>query len=304
MVDAAPPSRAFVLGLADHEGHLDGAALYELGASIGFTDTTIRLTVRRLVEAGLVESSGRGRSSTLQLTPAGVQERAPDLGWTALAYRLDSAAQAWDGRWHLVAFEIPEAERAGRDALRAHLVDLFGAPLGGGLYVSPREWEPWVGEMATLHDIGRHVSTMVTDRLRVGGETDPRSIAASLWPLDEVGVGTRDFVTMWEPLVSDPPRLLGDAARAAFTASIEFETLARRDPLLPHELEPPDWAGRAARRVYRDLLDALGSKHRAIESANVFAAFVAAVDETSSMTDGEFGQWLWRATRPQSTERG
>ncbi|MEM8747183.1 MAG: PaaX family transcriptional regulator C-terminal domain-containing protein [Actinomycetota bacterium] len=304
MVDVAPPSRAFVLGLADREGHLDGAALYELGESIGFTDTTIRLTVRRLVEAGLIESSGRGRSSTLQLTPAGVQERAPDLGWTALAYRLDSTAPPWDGRWHLVAFEIPEAERAGRDALRAHLIDLFGAPLGGGLYVSARDWEPWIDELVTIHEIGRYVTTIVTDRLRVAGETGARSIAASLWPVDEVGVGARGFVSTWEPLVSDPPPGLGDAARAAFSASLEFEALARRDPLLPRELEPPDWAGRAARRVYRDLLDALGSAHDAIANANVFAAFVAAVDETSSMTDGEFGQWLWRSTRPRSAVRG
>lgn len=299
MTDLTPPSRAFVLGLADRSGHLDGAALYDLGAAIGFTDTTIRLAVRRLVEAGLVTSEGRGRSSSIRLTQAGLDDRSPDLGWTALAYRLDAGRVVWDGRWHLVSFEIPETKRAGRDALRAQLVELLGAPLGGGLYVSPHEWEPWADQVAAMHGIGSHVTTLTTTQFRVGGENEPREIAARLWPLKRANDRAGAFLARWHACAEDAPEDLTEAARAAFTASVEFEALIRQDPLLPTELEPDGWHGAAVRDLYRCLLRSLSDRHPTIEHAGVFVAFLDAIDETAAMPDAEFADWLWQATRPR-----
>ncbi|MGI9607049.1 MAG: PaaX family transcriptional regulator C-terminal domain-containing protein [Acidimicrobiales bacterium] len=298
MTDLVPPSRAFVLGLANEEGALDANVLYKLAAAVGLTDTTIRLTLRRLVQSELAESSGRGRSAQIQLTAAGLAERAPDVGWTVLAYRLDQGLYDWDQRWHLVSFEIPEAQRTARDALRNQLHNLLGAS-HNGLYVSTHEWEPWVSAIAAHHGIERHVTMISTDHIDIGGETDPSEIASQLWPLNELNKQAKEFIDRWSNAAVDPPADLRDAARAAYLASTEFEALLRQDPLIPRQLEPNTWNPPAARQLYRTLIDQLSNTHDEIRQANVFAAFSGALDRTATMSQTAFDTWLWNATHPR-----
>ncbi|MEM7093643.1 MAG: PaaX family transcriptional regulator C-terminal domain-containing protein [Actinomycetota bacterium] len=298
MNEVVPPSRAFVLGLADGDGYLDAAALFDLGAAVGLSDTSIRLTLRRLDEAGLLDVEGRGRKAVIMLTEAGLAARAPDLGWTALAYRLDRGLLPWDGRWHLVSFAIPESERVGRDALRSYLVELIGAQLAGGLYASHYDWEPWVRAFAERHHLTPHLAILATDELSIGDAFDPRDIAERLWPLGDLDRSIGEFLERWRPLAVSPPDDLAEAARAAFAASASFEELARRDPQLPSELAPERWRGREVRDVYRTLLQAVSDRHADIARANVFAAYLDVLEQTESMTDPEFDRWLWSATRP------
>ncbi|MEM7326565.1 MAG: PaaX family transcriptional regulator C-terminal domain-containing protein [Actinomycetota bacterium] len=301
MPDQSPPSRAFVLGLADADGHLDANALFELGAAVGLTQTTIRLAVRRLADSELVVTEGRGRQATISLTPAGLAQRAPDLGWTALAYRHDRHAVPWARQWHLVSFSIPESARAGRDALRDYLIELIGAPLAGGLYVSHFDWEPWVRAAAAHYDVASHVTTAPTYSLNVGGERDPRVIAAHLWRLTELHDAVEAFLTRWDGTIRDAQTDLGDAARAVFAMSNEFEQMIRRDPLLPPELAPQGWRGAEVRSVYRDTIEALAVSHPIIAKANVFSAYLTAIASAETMDDSTFNDWFWNETRPKPT---
>ncbi|MEO1058968.1 MAG: transcriptional regulator, partial [Actinomycetota bacterium] len=118
------PTRAFVLGLADDDGLLDAGALYDAADAAGFTATTMRLALMRLRDAGALTVDGRGRNASIRLTERGRADRSPDLAWVAAAYRLDAGLDPWDHMWHLVSFEIPETQRAARDAVRARIVDL------------------------------------------------------------------------------------------------------------------------------------------------------------------------------------
>lgn len=287
-----------MLGLADRDGHVDAAALYDLGAAVGLSETTIRLTLKRLRDAHLVTIEGRGRRSEVTLTERGLAERAPDVGWTAMAYRIDAGRSPWDRRWHLVAFEIPETKRVARDALRDQLVELAGARLGGGLYVSPHPWHGWAREIARHHGIEDHVTLLTSDDLVVGGHTDPTDIARALWPLEQIEAMARSFVDRWSGAVGDPPSSLDAAAQVAFGASADLEALLERDPLLPLELMNDDPVTAAARSLYRRLLTSLSSEHPTLERANTFQAFLNALDDTEDMTPDEFGRWLRRATRP------
>ena len=293
-----PPSRAFVLGLADRHGHLDASALYDLGVAVGLSETSIRLTTRRLRDAGLLDTAGRGRKATITLTDAGLADRSPDLGWVALAYRLDSGEAPWDGHWHLASFAIAEAQRSARDALRNYLIELLGAPVGNGLYVSHYDWKPWVDAKATRLEVSDSVTTLSTDDLEVGRQRDPRAVAARLWKMDELDAEAAAFVDRWAPVASRPPDDPVDAARAIFAASVHFEDLTRRDPLLPSELAPTSWRGRDVREVYRTLAETVSERHPAIGQANVFTAFLSVIDETASMTEEAFAHWLWKTTRP------
>jgi DNA-binding transcriptional regulator PaaX len=54
-------------------------------------------------------------------------------------FSFGAANQSWDGMWSLIAFSIPEDNRAARDALRKQLRWLGFAPLHDGLWLSPRD---------------------------------------------------------------------------------------------------------------------------------------------------------------------
>lgn len=281
------PTRAFVLGLADRAGLIDAGALYDAAGAVGFTDTKLRLTLRRLAEAGLIESEGRGRAARWTLTAAGLAERSDDLTWVAMAHRLDHGLDRWDGAWHLTAFEVPERQRAARDTLRSLLVDLFAAPLGGGLYVSPWPLRIWIDGPVTDLGITERVTHLTTDHIDLGGRVDPLDIAARLWPVSELADAYDAFLAAWEPVAAAPPADEAAAVRAAFGASAEIEAILRRDPVLPAELLPEGFAGPAARALYRELLVALRG-HQVLADANVFGAYETAITDALAASAEEF----------------
>ena len=286
MVDPpSTPSRALILGLADAQGRLDAEPLYAVAEAAGFTTTTIRLALRRLVDAGLAESEGRGRKATLQLTPAGLAERLPDLLWVAAAHRADAGLDKWDGHWHLVSFEIPEHDRPARDAIRTRIVQLLGAPLGGALYVSPHAWEPWIEAVAAANGATERITTVVATELRHRGSADPSTVARSLWPVEALAADYEAFVDRWDRLPTPIDRVT--AVRLAFEVSAEIEKLLRRDPLLPPEMLPSGFAGPAARNRYLEVMTALAAEPLVAE-ANIYNAYRTAIDRALGQPSDEF----------------
>ncbi|MEM9610029.1 MAG: PaaX family transcriptional regulator C-terminal domain-containing protein [Actinomycetota bacterium] len=295
---AAPIStsaRTFIYGLADDEGRLDTEFLYAAAAAAGFTTTKLRLAIRRMAEARLLRSTGRGRSATTRLTPAGIADRSPELAWVGAAYRADAGLDEWDGRWHLAAFEIPEEQRLARDAVRTHLLDLFGAPISGGLYVSPLAWEPWILRLASSRGVPDRITLIETDSLTHAGYTHPADVAAVLWPVREIHTGYRSFFDEWGARVDAVPDDPLEALRFAFDAAHEFELVFRRDPLLPRPLVPDDFAGPPARRLFLDLLDAL-SDHPELADASLFHSYRNAVDRALAQDEGEFWRLVFEET--------
>ncbi len=279
------PSRALILGLADADGRLDAGPLYAVAEAAGFTTTTIRLALKRLIEAGFVERLGRGRKATLQLTSAGLADRSEDLAWLAFAHRTDAGLDKWNGLWHVVSFEIPEHHRQARDALRSRVTELLGAPIGGALYVSPHPWKPWIDAVAASNDVSDRVTTMTVTRLCHRGLTDPSAVAASLWPIEELAADYNTFVDRWNHAPSAPDQVT--AVKLAFEASGEIEALLRRDPLLPAEILPHDFAGPTARKLYLDVMAALAVEPLVAE-ANIYTSYRAAIERALTQTEDEF----------------
>ncbi|MEM9465228.1 MAG: PaaX family transcriptional regulator C-terminal domain-containing protein [Actinomycetota bacterium] len=294
--ELATPTRAFVLGIADDAGAIDAAALYEAADAVGFSSTRVRLTLRRLVESGSVTVDGRGRSAAIRLTPAGLDERRTDLTWVAAAHRLDAGLDIWDGVWHLAAFEIPERSRAARDAVRGALVDLLCGSLSGGLYVSPWPIERWIAPVAHAHGVTDRMTYVQSTAMSVAGRQDPLGIAMAVWPVERLAAGYADFVERWSPAVVAPPADRAEAVRMAFTASAEIEGLLRIDPVLPAVALPDDFAGPAARRLYRELLAVLRD-HDVIATSNVFGAYESAIVQALRQSSSAF----WSAAGPTST---
>ncbi|MEM7339951.1 MAG: PaaX family transcriptional regulator C-terminal domain-containing protein [Actinomycetota bacterium] len=281
------PTRTFIYGLADDNGHVDTEFLYAAADVAGFSSTKLRLALKRMVDAGLASSNGRGRKAVTQLTAAGLADRSPELAWVGAAYRADAGLDPWDGIWHLASFEIPERQRAARDAVRTQIVELFGGQLSGGLYVSPLGWEPWILAVAAEHDVVDRITLIKTTSLTHAGTSDQAQIAAHVWPVQDVHEGYTAFVTRWRSEIDSLPSDPLDAVRVAFDAAYEFEATFRRDPMLPSAVAPEHFAGPAARQLFLEMLDALRA-HPELADASLFTAYRNTVDRALAMKQPDF----------------
>jgi phenylacetic acid degradation operon negative regulatory protein len=275
------PTRVLVFGMARPDGTIPAGELYDVAAACDLTDEQVRSCLRRLLAEGLLEREGAGRSATFRTTPAGDMLRLGSLRRHELAYLQDRKGQGWDGTWHLAAFAIPEDRRAARDRLRDRLLDAGGAVVNNGLYVSPRPWEDEVRAIATRLDVVDRLSLASTADLEVGGVRSARELARSLWPIDELASSYQRFVAEHRHVVPILERLRArhdrisdtDFLPGALRMVIAFQEIFLRDPLLPPELLPRPWPGRAARDLLvtsRRLALRLRAEH---ERPALFAAF-------------------------------
>ena len=293
--ELATPTRAFIYGLADADGRLDTEFLYAAAEAVGFTNTKLRLALKRMTEEGLLTSEGRGRKANIRLTPAGLDDRSPDLAWTSAAYRADAGLDQWDGIWHLVSFEIPEQRRTARDAVRNQLVDLFGGQLSGGLYLSPFPWEPWIAAVAAVHDVADRITLIETTSLTHAGRTTPTEIAEVVWPVAAIDQEYRTFIERWTPLLAAVPADPLRAVRAAFEVAGDFEAAMRVDPLLPTDLAPKEFGGPAARSLFTLLIDALCA-HTELADTSLFSAYRDSQDRALRHTQSEFWTEVYSQT--------
>ncbi len=253
----AIPTRVLVLGMAHEDGTIRTEELQPVAEACGLTAEQVRSCLRRLVAEGLFVREGAGPTSTFDATAAGLAALGANIERTRLAYTQDAAGQGWDRQWRLVAFAVPERQRAARDAFRDHLTGSGGAALQGGLYVSPHPWHKDVLAAAERLGISDVVSLATTDDLEVGGERDPRRLAAFLWPIADLAAAYVRFNERHERL----PEVLRDMRTrrqslpdsaflpAALAMTVAYDECASADPLLPPELLPRPWPGREAREL-------------------------------------------------------
>ncbi|MBA2281579.1 MAG: transcriptional regulator [Acidimicrobiia bacterium] len=251
------PTRVLVLGMAHADGIVDAAEVFGVAEACGLSADQVRSCLRRLVTEGLFERDGTGRGATYVATEEGHRALTGYLERTRLAYAQDHAGRGWDRQWHLVAFAVPESQRPARDGLRDHLLALGGAAVHNGLYVSPHRWEADVTAEAERLGVGSSVAIAATEQLSVGGESDPRALARRLWPVDELAERYRQFVDahayvpdFLDGLLSRHERMTDDVfLSGALTVTVQFQSVFNGDPLLPPELLPRPWPGRAAREL-------------------------------------------------------
>lgn len=247
------PTRVLVVGMVHEDGTIRAEEVYPVAEACGQTADQVRSCLRRLVAEGAFTREGAGRAAVYRATEAGFRHLGATVERTRLAYVQDAAGRGWDRYWHLVAFAIPERNRTRRDSLRDRLLELGGAPLQGGLYVSPHPWHKDV--RAEADRLGVTVTLARTDDLEVAGERDPRELARQLWDLDGVAGRYRDFVEQHRFMLDGLDTMKKSRQRLPDTAflpgalamAVAFAEVFKDDPLLPPELLPRPWPGRAAR---------------------------------------------------------
>lgn len=245
------------MGMAHDDGTISASELYPVAEGCGQTPEQVRSCLRRLVAEGLFVRRGAGRSAVFAATEAGRAVLGIRVERTRLAYVQDAAGRGWDRSWHLAGLAVPELRRGARDAARSRLLELGGARLQGGLYVSPHAWEDDVRAEAERLGVSEHLTLASTEDLDVGGRRDPRELAMLLWPLDDLADRYHRFVASYRGVpdtlesLRRQRRRLADATflPGALAMAVAFQECFDRDPLLPPELLPRPWPGRQAREL-------------------------------------------------------
>lgn len=207
-------------------------------------EATVRVVVTRLRREGWLVSRRDGRETTYLLT-----ERAwtmLDNRRTRIFHRLD---RPWDGLWHTVIYSVPETDRALREQLRKRLQWLGFGPLAQSVWVSPHDRVEEVRVDFAEHEAVR----MDLFHARSQGARHDRDIAARAWDLGALNSDYGDLLGWYRPRLDKyrAGELNGrDALAERMRLVYDYRDFPYRDPDLPPELLPDDWAGREAHELF------------------------------------------------------
>lgn len=233
---------------------LPSAALVALLAEFGVSDSAARAALSRLTRNRLLVTSKHGRR-----TVVGLSERAArilDDGGHQI-FSFGDSTEPWDGMWSLVAFSIPEHNRAARDSLRKQLRWLGFAPLYDGLWVAPRDSATEV--ISQLAELGISTATAFRATTVPGGS--PEGLPQRAWDLDSLREKYDRFIANTGRLRERTlaGRVSPVAALVARTRVMdEWRAFPGLDPDLPAELLPEAWPRGKARELFTTTYDLLG----------------------------------------------
>jgi phenylacetic acid degradation operon negative regulatory protein len=256
--EAQRPPRLLLTLLGDYwwqrTESLPSAALVALLAEFGVSDSAARAALSRLTRNKLLVTSRSGRRTYVRLSERAAQIL--DEGARHI-FSFGRVSQLWDGTWSLLAFSIPEHNRAVRDALRKQLRWLGFAPLYDGLWLAPRDQ---VGEVvALLAELD--ITTATTFRATAVPGIGTDGLPQRAWDLDDLRARYEEFIEFAERLHGRAlaGRISPVEALVARTRVMdEWRAFPGLDPDLPAELLPQSWPRATARDLFIATYDLLG----------------------------------------------
>lgn len=118
-----------------------------------FNDSRVKQVIDRLKNRGLVKSRIKDKKLIVTLTEKGKQK--------VLNYDMDNIElkkhKNWDKRWRVVLFDIPESEKAARDALRCKFKFLGMHQLQKSVFIYPHDCREEIFYVANFYEVGDHI---------------------------------------------------------------------------------------------------------------------------------------------------
>ncbi|MFJ5958859.1 PaaX family transcriptional regulator C-terminal domain-containing protein [Paenarthrobacter sp. NPDC092416] len=229
---------------------------------------TVRVNLSRLRKEGWFTTRRVGRETVYSLTPHMLEIL--DDGRERIFRRRD---EAWEGRWTMAIYQVPESERAVREQLRKQLAWHGFGQLSPSTWMSPHDL------MAEVRQIGIENPLAKVDALwcGTGNIQEDRDLATRCWDLDQLGHDYEHFIQSYCTLDNQAV----NAAKDGKTALLErmriigdYRRFLFRDPYLPRDLQPENWPSGEAYRLF-------GAVHRQLGPA--------ATDFVSSTLGHEIG---------------
>jgi phenylacetic acid degradation operon negative regulatory protein len=239
--------------VAPHGGAITLGSLIRLAQPFGITERLVRTSVARLAHDGWLVSQRDGRRSEYRLATAGRRRFAEA---TQRIYGSASdASPVWDGRWTLL---LLPADSAARERIREEFEWMGFGQLNAGLMAHPtHDTAAARARLRAIRGMNGGLVDLAIFEAASGDVDADRQLVASGWDLDTLARRYRQFVTNFSPVLAavDAGRTL-DPELAFLVRTLlihEYRKIHLRDPLLPRELLPDDWAGHSANDLCRDL---------------------------------------------------
>jgi len=218
-------------------------ALVRLAAVLGVGGGALRTALSRMSREGWLAARRDGGPPRYRLSARG--EELIEEG-TRRIYGHHRAA--WDGRWLLVSYSLPEPRRGQRDRLRQGLSFLGLGSLGNGLFVTPHDLR------AQVRDLIRRCGVEADVTLHHGTlewPADPAQVVARAWDLERLGARYAEFLDRTGRELAGAGDIDDRTAFGRrFLLTHEFRRFPFSDPDLPDALLPPGWVGSAARATF------------------------------------------------------
>ena len=210
-----------------------------------------RLEAQALIETRRDAQSGkRVMRLTAKGLAAGRVGDEPESRW----------GRAWDGKWRVILFDLPEEERASRDLLRTKLRVSGWGCLQRSVWISP---DPFKGFASELRPLAVNAANLVfLDSTPCGGESSADMVRAA-WDFKRIDEAWQHLGAHLAaaPDVTKPIRKESVVGWAAKERNL-LQRCLRLDPVLPQELLPANYQGMTIWKRRRKILSHL-AKHLA-----------------------------------------
>jgi len=241
-------------------GWLSVASLIRLMAELGVDEPSVRSSISRLKQRGLLEQRRESGAAGYALSGRGQAILAE--GDRRIFSRRRAAIA--DG-WLLAMFSVPESERGRRHTLRSRLAWLGFGTVSAGVWIAPAHLADETAEVLSRYGLSGYVDLFRADYLAFG---DVREQVGRWWDLDRLEQLYQAFLDSCGPVLRRWGNQGGGVGgAAAFADYARVLTAWRRlpflDPGLPPEFLPPDWHGQRAADTFAALRDALAQQARA-----------------------------------------
>jgi len=224
-------------------------------AEFGISPAGARNALSRVARRGLLEPVGAGRSRAYRMPEAArvVQERR-----TRQFTTFGEPPPAWDGKWTLVLYSVPEQDRTLRQALRTRLVRAGFGAMRDGVWGTPRDRRADAAEVVKLVE----PSPAASLRAELAATSASFPDLHRMFPLAALAADYGHFVGRFGPVrgqLSEGAIMPPEALVTRTYLMDTWRVFADADPDLPDELLPDDWPRARAHEVFTKLDAALRS---------------------------------------------
>jgi len=205
----------------------------DLAKKYNYSKSALYKISNLLKKKGLIEQ----RNAGFKITISGMEK---------LSNALSSKSKGpWDGKWRLVAFDIPESLRKVRATIRASLKSLGLGMMQKSVWVSAYDVKKEVEFLASQFNIKDGVRWFEGNTV-----DDPQDFVQRCWDL--AGINDK-----YETLVKEGEKLIKSITVKDFIRYKEWEKkyfkLLHEDPQLPAALLPQNWQGNMAGSLHHSL---------------------------------------------------
>ena len=230
--------------------------LIQLVQLFGINERLLRTSVYRLTEEGWLTKTRKGRRSIYGLSREGKEQ-------TALAHNLiyRNDQKTWNGVWNIVVAsgeDIP----ATRLIQLQHRLSLMGfGVLSKNIFAHPDMDDELVNNVIRELGLEKRVPVMrsqtINFRNEIHGAGLNRELVKLCCPYTEADTLYRHFIAAYRPLYALLSKKKPVTDEACFRIRVllihDYRRLLFKDPQLPDELLPPDWSGKIAGDMVREL---------------------------------------------------